>query len=306
MKEIKDKDVEIKLKLKTHYKVFDKKSDEYMTRMCKIMDDNITKGLFDTSQDIVDHLEILNMELYMGVTVEEIMKKVVGTDSASRDSFKYYLYILMVICYIYKMEDLDDDKRYILMCKTVEILNSMDTKKIKDEKELDEHLEDIIDDDLKNVLKRVYDDRKSVDESIMKLDISDMDTGLEFLNNTKIGELAKEISSSIDMSKLTGDNAEEMLDINALMTGSNNMLGDIIQTVGSKITEKIQTGELNQDILMNEALSMMGNLNNNGHGDMMTQMMGMMGSMMGNMDNGGNKTKERLQKKLANKKDTNK
>ena len=306
MKEIKDKDLEVKSKLKGNYKVFDKKSDEYITRMSTLMDDKITKALFDTDQDIVSHIEILNMELYKDLTVEMIMKKVVNNDDNSKSSFKYYLYILMLFCYIYKMEELDDEKKYILMCKTVDILSSMDTKKIESDEDLEKHLEDILDDDLRILLKRVYNDRKMVNESVMKIDISDMDSGLEFLNNTKIGELAKEISSSIDMSKLSGINPEEMLDMNQLMSGSNNVLGDIIQTVGSKITQKIQTGELNQDVLMSEALGMMGSLNSSGHGDMMTQMMGMMGNMMGNMESSGNKTKERLQRKLANKKDTNK
>jgi len=306
MKEIKDKDVDVKSKLKSNYKVFDKKSDEYITRMSMLMDDKITKALFDNTQDIVDHIEILNMELYKELTVDMIMKKVVNTDEKSRSSFKYYLYILMLFCYIYKIDELDDEKKYILMCKTVDILSSMDTKKIDNEEDLEKHLEDILDDDLRSLLKRVYNDRKMVNESVMKIDISDIDSGLEFLNNTKIGELAKEISSSIDMSKFSGVNPEEMLDMNQLMSGSNNVLGEIIQTVGSKITQKIQTGELNQDVLMSEALGMMGSLNSSGHGDMMTQMMGMMGNMMGNMDSSGNKTKERLQRKLANKKDTNK
>ena len=309
MKEIKDKDPDVKSKLKSNYKVFDKKSDEYIIRMSTLIDDNTTKALFDTAQDIVDHIEILNMELYKDLTVDIIMKKVVNNDDKSKSSFKYYLYILMLFCYIYKIEELDDEKKYILMCKTVDILSSMDTKKIESEEDLEKHLEDILDDDLRILLKRVYNDRKMVDESVMKIDISDMDSGLEFLNNTKIGELAKEISSSIDMSKFSSVNPEEMLDMNQLMSGSNNVLGDIIQTVGSKITQKIQTGELNQDVLMSEALSMMGNLNTSGHGDMMTQMMGMMGNMMGNMghtETSGSKTKERLQRKLANKKDTNK
>ncbi len=114
-------------------------------------------------------------------------------------------------------------------------------------------------------------------------------------------------------------NPEDLMNMSNLFSGSNNMLGDIIQTVGTKITQKIQNGEINQEELMSEALNMMGSLNTAGHGDMMSQMMNMMGGMggmvnmmgaMGGMGNvggntptsGNNKTRDRLQKKLANKK----
>lgn len=306
MKEIKDKDVEIKSKLKTNYKVFDKKSNEYITRLVMNMNDNVTSALFG-DEDIIDKLEIINFEIYVDVTVDDILKRVVNKDENSKQSFKYYLYILMVLGYIYKLDDIDEDKKEILLRKTFDIINSVDTNVIENNDELERHLDDILDDDLRKLLLKMYLDRKMVKESVMKLDTEDLNGGLEFLNNTKIGELAKEISSSIDMTKLNMENPEDMLNLNNLFTGSNNMLGDIIQTVGTKITQKIQNGEINQEELMNEALSMMGSLNSSGHGDMMSQMMGMMSGMGNMMDPGNrdNKTRQRLQKKLANKKDIN-
>lgn len=303
MKEIKDKDVDIKSKLKTNYKVFDKKSNEYITRLVMNMNDSVTSALFG-DEDIIDKLEIINFEIYVDVTVDDILKRVVNKDDSSKQSFKYYLYILMVLGYIYKLEDIDEEKKEILLRKTFDIINSVDTNVIENNEELEKHLDDILDDDLRKLLFKMYLDRKMVKESVMKLDTEDLNGGLEFLNNTKIGELAKEISSSIDMSKLNMENPEDMLNLNNLFTGSNNMLGDIIQTVGTKITQKIQNGEINQEELMNEALSMMGSLNSSGHGDMMSQMMGMMSGMGNMMDPGkrDNKTRQRLQKKLANKK----
>ena len=62
---------------------------------------------------------------------------------------------------------------------------------------------------------------------------------------------------------------------------NGNMFGEIIQTVGSTITEKINSGEINQEELMNEALGMMGQLNKSGHGDMLSSMMNMMGGVGG-------------------------
>lgn len=307
MKEIKDKDVDIKGKLKANYKVFDKKSSEYISKMVLNMDETVTRALFGEG-DIMENLEILNFEIFIDVTVNDVLHKVVNNNE-SLGSFKYYIYVLMVLCYIYKMDDITDEQKEILLRKTVYIMNSVDTDGVKTEEEFDKYLDDILDDDLRKVLWKMYNDRKCVKESVMKLDSEDI-SGLEFLNNTKIGELAKEISSSIDMSKLNMENPEEMLSMNNLFSGSNNMLGDIIQTVGTKITQKIQSGEINQEDLMGEALNMMGSLNSSGHGDMMSQMMGMMsgmGSMMegmnmnGTTSGGENKTRDRLQKKLANK-----
>lgn len=305
MKEIKDKNAEIKSKLKTNYKIFDKKSNEYITKMVMNMNNIVTEALFGDA-DILDKIEIMNFEIFVDITINDILKKVVDKDESSRSSLKYYVYILMVFGYIYKMDDLDDDKKDILLKKTVDIINSVDTNKISNEEELDKHLEDILDDDLRKLLMKMYVDRTTVNESVIKLDTDDIDDGLKFLNNTRIGELAKEISSSIDMSKMNMDS----LNMNNLFSGSNNMLGDIIQTVGTKITQKIQNGEINQEELMGEALSMMGTLNSSGHGDMMSQMMGMMSGMSDLMGkNVGatpqmptNKTRERLQKKLVNKK----
>ena len=307
MKEVKDKNPDIKSKLKSNYKIFDKKSNEYITKMVMNMNDTVTKALLD-DDDILDKIEIMNFEILVDITIDDILKKVVDNDDNSKNSLKYYVYILMVFGYIYKMEDLDDDKKEILLKKTVDIINNVDTNKISNEDDLDKYLEDILDDDLRKLLMKMYADRMAVKESVMKLDTDDIDTGLEFLNNTKIGELAKEISSSIDMSKMNMENPEDLMNMNNLFTGSNNMLGDIIQTVGTKITQKIQNGEINQEELMGEALNMMGSLNSSGHGDMMSQMMGMMsgmGDIMGKGGGGGvptNKTRERLQKKLANKK----
>jgi hypothetical protein len=328
MKEIKNKDVDIKAKLKQTYKVFDKKSDEYITRLSLSMDDRITCALFG-NDDIIDNVEILNFEIFVGVTVCEVMKKVVEDNDESKNSFKYYMYILMVFTYMFKLDDMDDDKKTILLQKTVHIINSVDTKTIKDDSELETHMEDILDDDIRKLLVKMYNDRVHVKENVMKMDTDDLGSGMEFLNNTKIGELAKEISNSIDMEKLNMSNPEDLMNMGNLFSGSNNMLGDIIQTVGTKITQKIQNGEINQEELMSEALGMMGSLNTAGHGDMMSQMMSMMGGMggmsqmmgamggmggMGGMSDpgdgsanpsanpSGNKTRDRLQKKLANKK----
>jgi hypothetical protein len=90
------------------------------------------------------------------------------------------------------------------------------------------------------------------------------------INDTKIGKLAQEISTKIDMSKLNTDGINSM---NDLFSGENNAMSSIIQQVSSVMSEKMQKGELNQEELMSEAFAMMGNMQNN---NMMDNMMNMM------------------------------
>ena len=53
-------------------------------------------------------------------------------------------------------------------------------------------------------------------------------------------------------------------------------MSSIIQQVSSVMSEKIKNGEINQEELMTEAMSMMGNMQNS---EMMDSMMGMMQGM---------------------------
>lgn len=331
MKEVKDKNGEIKHALKESYKVFDKKSGEYLQAFVQQFDDTVTGAVFAVADDETDILTkdvVRNFSVYKKVTVCDILEKVVKDDTESRASFTYYIYLLFVLGYIHQLTELDDGKKEIVFHKTVGLIGSVEKDDIGED-ELEQHLEEILDEDLQTVLRKIHRERSKVKDSVINIDMTETPDvgatgrpGMEFLENTKIGELAKEISESIDMSKLMeGRGASETP---AGPEGMNpDMLSTIIQTVGSKITEKMTSGELNQEDLMSEAISMMGKMNTSGHGDMMSNMMNMMGGMMGpggGMPGGGfggaggdfaasvgggstgNRTKDRLKKKLEMKK----
>tara|TARA_B100000674_G_C37526317_1_gene771731 strand:- start:170 stop:718 length:549 start_codon:yes stop_codon:yes gene_type:complete len=101
------------------------------------------------------------------------------------------------------------------------------------------------------------------------------------LEDSKIGQLAKEISSQIDFESLNlnTDNPEELLNPANLFGGnSGNLLGNLVQQVGSSITEKMNSGELKQEDLVKDAFSLMNNMQNNSSdnpilNDMMKNMM---------------------------------
>ena len=118
--------------------------------------------------------------------------------------------------------------------------------------------------------------------------------------DSKIGELAQELAGEINIGDLgltddMNDNPSKLLE--SLMSGDNSQnLMSMIQTVGSKIQNKISTGEVNEEQLLTEAQKMMGSLGNN---DLLSGLMKNMGGM-GNPPK-QNKTRDRLRKKLANK-----
>jgi hypothetical protein len=304
MKDIKNINDDIKVELKNNYKIFDKKSHEYILYFVNNMNETIRKVLF-SKDDILDDLEILNMHIFINITVNDLITKIIKDNVEDKNKFRHYLYMLLLISYIYTLDDMDDNKRVILFTTTMNVLNNVN-KKDTTETDMESYLEDILDDDIKTVLWKMYENKDIVDINTSN-DFEDKFGNLSFLQNTKIGELAKEISESIDVSKINIENPEDLLNIENMFSGSNNVLGDIIQTVGSKITDKINNGELNQEDLVQEALGMMGNMNM-GNNDFMSQMMNMMNNnpnMMNpnnqnNTDRSG--TRQRLQKKLQNKK----
>ena len=118
----------------------------------------------------------------------------------------------------------------------------------------------------------------------------------EFLNS-KIGNLAKEISEELDGDDLKCmENPDDLM--KNLLSGEGGGLGNIIQKVSSKLQNKMQNGELNEEALMKEATNMMSMLNpafskmaGGGMGGMggMGNLFSMMGGMMGG---GGGKKKK--------------
>ena len=84
------------------------------------------------------------------------------------------------------------------------------------------------------------------------------------MKNSKLGEIAEEISQTIDKDKLAeafsgGDGMESV--IQGLMTGQNvGMIGDLVQKVGDKINAKLQNGDIKEEDLLKDAFSLMGKM----------------------------------------------
>ena len=90
--------------------------------------------------------------------------------------------------------------------------------------------------------------------------VDEKDFENKFLNSG-IGNLAKEISNEIDPKEL--ENLQNPQDLFGALLGGNGNAGglqNIIKTVGDKLQNKMQNGEIDQNALMQEASSMMGML----------------------------------------------
>ena len=121
-------------------------------------------------------------------------------------------------------------------------------KKIQNKEEISSALDDIYDDDIRSLLKLI----EATTGDIAPQDDSYEGLNLPQLEGTKIGNMAKEISEELDMSNLKIEKPEDVM---KLIT--SDALGNIIGKVGSKIQEKISSGEVRREDLVSEAFNMM-------------------------------------------------
>ena len=137
--------------------------------------------------------------------------------------------------------------------KINEVLKSIESnEKVKDKKTLK---------DMKKI-KKINDNLKNDSDSGEKSDMGDINNVLE---NTTIGNLAKEITEDLNLDSMGED------DMGNFFKPDNMM--NIFQKINSTLTEKIGNNEIDGNALLGEASNLM-----NGN-DMMSNMMGMFQNM---------------------------
>jgi hypothetical protein len=157
-----------------------------------------------------------------------------------------------------------------------------------------------------------------------------MPEGFPFSENSQIGQLAREIASEVDFNafqdiKSPADLFQGMFGGASGGQAGNGGIGKLISTVGEKLSQRLNSGNLNEAGIFQEAQQMMGMMS-----PMMTQMMGsaffppgmgggkkggsgqqqspmpnpfdLMSMMMGGMNMGGGQPNEEKKKKKRNKK----
>ena len=179
---------------------------------------------------------------------------------------------------------------------------------------------------LVNNFKQIKDGNFDEDASDMDNELLDMFRNLSenknntidenFLSECSLGKLASELTEEINLDDMNLDideNSNPADMFSNLMSGDNSMnFMNLIQKVGQKIHTKVESGEFNQDKLMEEAQKMMAGLQGAGGAGGAGAGAGSMGdifaSMAGAMGGAGrgpvasspasNPTRDRLKKKL--------
>ena len=171
-----------------------------------------------------------------------------------------------------------------LLVYCLKVINKVENSKEPEEGIMDDIVENII-------------------HNISLLGISIDDTQNEKVNSileeSKIGKLAKEISESIDLSGIDEDKIKNIKNPMDILQNSNFM-GDIINQVGSTITNKMSSGELNQEDLIKDAFSLMGGLQNDiGNNPLFSEMFSNLNSQTSN-ESSGNEGSDDMMSNMMN------
>lgn len=247
IREVKEAHDECKPMLKKHYICYDKSTDQYLNDFKAATDDaDVVKAFL--SGDICDNPKIDKIEV-----LKEIPAELVKINSKT-----HYLYMFFLLSKLHTdaLENVSNERvtasLKAILVSTLKISNGgYDVTDILDE---------VYDDDYKSLMSSVQSTRVEEFKAGSPPDIdSDASSPFEMMGDTKIGKLAQEISTQIDMSSIKSEN---ITSINDLFSGDNSAMSGIIQQVSSVMSDKLKTGELNQEELMSEAFSMMGNMKN--------------------------------------------
>ena len=159
-----------------------------------------------------------------------------------------------------------------------------------------------VEEDMTEENKAMLDMLKNLSEnSKNKIDENMLTDGL-------IGNLAKELAEDINMDDLNLDIGEDenVGDIfSKIMSGDNPMkFMNLIQNVGSKIQSKLEDGNIDQSKLLSEATNMMGMLGNNNplFDNLLNKAKTEMQQNQANAPNYNNPTRDRLRRKLEQRK----
>lgn len=251
LREIKEVHESLRAAVKSSYHVVDKSSDEYCSFFC---------------EHVMPHKEMLLRKEFefpeaetclvgQNLSLKNILEK--GNDDQKRMVCSY-LYILMLFAYISTLSENKD----VVLEQSVTLLSHIQKGALD---AYESERDDVIDDDLTKILDcikeygcttRVKAETATATESNNAF--PDPMGFFEKLNNSKIADIAKEISQDIDVSSLKADSPDEVLkNLFSSNSDGGNVLGNIIQKVSTTLNDKISNGELRHEDLLGEAMSMM-------------------------------------------------
>lgn len=278
LRDIKGVNDDVKRRVKANYKVIVKSSPDHITFFW---------GGFSKHAQNIDpsNIELLEVGVFKDIPLGDILSSVGESDVVMVWN---YVYMLCALSMIY-------NEPSSVEADVEDVINIDDEPSCEpeptDEEDVNASVFDRIvkvfgatlrGDDVTNDLSEFDDDNiRSVLSKLVRVDRNDdaapplvdgpdapMDDIMNMfssLENSKICNLAKEISKEIDVSNLKIDSPQDVMKLMDFSNG-NNMLGNIIGKVSSKIQEKMSNGEIKHEDLLGEAMNMMGMMQKTGAG----------------------------------------
>ena len=169
------------------------------------------------------------------------------------------------------------------------MMGEMDSEKEPDFEEMQDKFKDMFSGEPdKEKGQAGFDDFKKKMEGMGMPDISKIQDHLKTLFDGKIGKLAKEMAEEIseEFSDILGKDGQDIKNpqdiIKKLMKDPKKVM-DMMKTVGSKLDNKMKSGEISREELMKEASEMMEKMKEMGGKDQFNEMFKNMAKSMGSM-----------------------
>lgn len=256
IKDVKATNDEIRLTIKKHYKLIDKLSEEYLLFFKEQVADVKNVLYNEDIPTLVKNDDVTSKTLIKDVTIKTVLDAI--DNDVDKQVFWNYIFILTLFMYLKDEVDTCSDEQNLqqvelLFNSVIEILGH-----IQNGNDASALIGDILDDDVKQLLSKIHkfeNDVKIAEDTSMP--------PFGNMQDSMICNLAKEISNEIDVSNINVEKPEDVLKLMDF-SSSNNLVGDIIKKVSTKIHDKISSGELKQEELFGEAMNMMGMLNMGG------------------------------------------
>lgn len=281
------------------HKAIDQSSDEYIAHAASNLPIDVLVKEETSPMDAFQDETVLAFEPLKGIPFSAI---ILNTDAAATSNTEAadaeaessseplsktpidaplpnFLFVLATLAATYKSE-VDAPASSVLVKEVLDALSGASGASG------DEH--SILDDDIAALISKVAASKKLLRSAVEPENSAapaGLDGFLKTLENSKIGDLASEISKEINLSDL--ENPMDMFNLENLSDNSS-VLGSIVSKVGTKIQGKMASGEMDPQDLLKEAMGLFSSFQGasapggGGAPAGMPDLSSMMSAMMGN------------------------
>ena len=227
---------------------------------------------------------IFQENLLPNIDFNELWKSENITERAKNNIWKYLQTFLIININLNSSKELQE----LLAGKTTDIdkKNKKDVKDLKNIKQLKDSINNINEEQ-----------NKKTENENKNNDIEDISSKLM---DTSIGKLAQDIANEVNFEEMIGDNlnSDNPMELMSNLMNNGNMM-NMFSTINQKVMEKLDEGDLNQNDFESEAANIFSSMQDN---NMFKNMLNMTEQSLNANNVPKNKTHQRLQKRINNKK----